>query len=133
MISLGVNKLHNTQMEKPICYIPDELANYYKKPGMEKNAFSDKRTAIRTILSIYMEYQCIPTDLNDHEPHDPNGLGIFEMICLKLLMMPKHTRHVRTIYSQLSDIYEKIVNKRQNIISVMEDTFSLEELEDYGL
>jgi len=48
------------------------------------------------------------------------------------LMMPKHTRHVRTIYSQLSEIYEKIVDNRQNIITVMEDTFSLEELEDYG-
>lgn len=119
-------------MEKPICYIPEELINYYKKPCAEKNAFCDKRTAVRTILSIYLEYQCLPTELNNYEPHDPNGLGIFETICLKLVMMPKHTRHVRTIYSQISEIYEKIVDKRQNIIAVMEDTFSLEELEDYG-
>lgn len=120
-------------MEKPVCYIPDQLINYYKSPNAEKDAFVNKQNAIKTILSIYMDYQCVPTEINEFEPHDPNGLGIFEMICLKLLMMPKHTREIRTIYSHLPEIYVRIIEKKQNIIQVMDDTFSMEQLEDYGL
>jgi hypothetical protein len=120
-------------MEKPVCYIPEQLINYYKSPNAEKDAFINKQNAIKTILSIYLEYQCLPTEINEFEPHDPNGLGIFEMICLKLLMMPKHTRQIRTVYSQIPEIYNRIIEKKQNITQVMDDMFSLEQLEDYGL
>ncbi len=120
-------------MNKPICYIPEGLIHFYKLPSVLQHPFRDKQTAIKSILSIYLEYQCLPTEHNDMEPHDPNGLGIFEMICLKLSMMPKHARKMRCMYMQLPEIYEKVVEKHQNIISVMDEAFSLEELADYGL
>jgi hypothetical protein len=118
-------------MEKPICYIPESLTNFYRRPL--DNPFVDKQTAIRTILSIYLDYQCLPTEHNDMEPHDPNGLGILEMICLKLLMFPQYARHIRDVYSKLPEIYEQIVEKNRSIVSVIDEHFTLEQLENYGL
>lgn len=118
-------------MEKPVCYIPESLDGFYKQSNL--NPFKDKATAIKTILSIYLDYQCLPTEHNDMEPHDPNGLGILEMICLKLIMFPEHTRHMREFYSKLPEFYEDILEKRTNILRIMNEHLTLEELESYGL
>ena len=118
-------------MEKPICYIPESLKNFYKIPV--DNPFVDKQTAIKTILSIYLDYQCLPTEYNDMEPHDPNGLGILEIICMKLLMFPQYTRHIRDVYTKLPLIFEQIVEKNISIVSVIDEYFTLEQLENYGL
>jgi hypothetical protein len=118
-------------MEKPICYIPDNLEGYYKKTI--DNPFKDKITAIKTILSIYLDYQCLPTEHNEQEPHDPNGLGILEMLCLKLIMFPEHTRHIRDFYSKLPDFYQQVLDKKKNIIQIIDEHFTIEELESYGI
>jgi len=118
-------------MDKPICYIPESLIGYYKKNI--DNAFKDKKTAIKTILSIYLDYQCLPTKHNDQEPHDPNGLGILEMLCLKLIMFPEHTRHIRELYSKLPDIYEHIIEKKKNIVQIIDENFTIDELQSYGI
>jgi len=118
-------------MDKPICYIPETLQGFYKKNI--DNAFIDKITAIKTILSIYLDYQCLPTEFNEHEPHDPKGLGILEMLCLKLIMFPEHTRHIREMYSKLPEFYQQIFEKKKNIIQIIDENFTLDELESYGL
>ena len=118
-------------MEKPVCYIPEALVGYYKKTI--DNPFIDKTTAIKTILSIYLDYQCIPTEHNDMEPHDPHGLGILEMMCLKLVMFPEHTQHIRQFYTILPDIYQQILEKKKNIIEIIDENFSIDELQSYGI
>ncbi len=118
-------------MEKPVCYIPESLEGYYKK-HMD-NPFKDKATAIKTILSVYLDYQCLPTEHNDMEPHDPNGLGILEMICLKLIMFPDYTRRMRDLYARLPELYERILEGKTTILHIIDEQITLDELESYGL
>ena len=98
----------------------------------ESEVFRDKETAIRAILSVYLDYRCIPTELNDNEPEDPLGLGILEILCLKLIAMPTHTRIIRDTYQKLDEMYNSIVKQRVSIEKVIDQNFTLDQLRDYG-
>ena len=150
----------DTRLRENSCFIPDDVVGFYRRRYEEdsrryeedshsrryeedsrryedslKNPFENKETAVKMILSIYYDYQVAPTEYNDYEPHDPHGLGILEIMCMKLIMFPQHTQHIRTVYGRLADIHERIRNGKGtvSIVDVMCDTFTLCELEDYGL
>jgi len=116
-------------MEKPKCYIPTSLTGFHNRV---KEPFVDIDTAVRSVLSVYLDYRCLPSEHNDREPDDPNGMGIFELICIKLIMCPEFSAHARKVYSVLDTIYERIVSKGESSISVMKETFTLDELKYYG-
>jgi hypothetical protein len=48
-------------------------------------------------------------------------------------MFPQYARHIRDIYSKLPEIYEQIVEKNRSIVNVIDEHFTLEQLENYGL
>ena len=107
------------------------LKGIYKKYS-ECEVFVDKKRAIEAILSVYLDYRCLPTEFNDNEPEDPHGLGILEILCLKLITMPTHTRLIREIYAKLDGMYDDIIKRGVPIEKVIEQNFSLEQLRDYG-
>jgi len=117
-----------------VCYIPEDVVGFYRSEESQRiDPFESTATAVKMILSIYYDYQVAPTEYNDYEPHDPHGLGIFEIMCMKLVMFPEHTVHIRTVYEQLHELHEKIRTGRTDIVTAMNGTFTLRELEDYGL
>lgn len=117
-----------------VCYIPEDVVGFYRSEESRRiDPFENTAIAVKMILSIYYDYQVAPTEYNDYEPHDPHGLGILENICMKLVMFPEHTVHIRTVYEQLHELHEKIRTGRTDIVTAMNDIFTLRELEDYGL
>lgn len=117
-----------------VCYIPEDVVGFYRsETNRHIDPFENKATAVKMILSIYYDYQVSPTEYNDYEPHDPHGLGIFETMCMKLVMFPEHTHNIRKVYETLHELHEDIRTGRKDIVGAMNATFTLRELEDYGL
>ena len=119
-------------MSKPKCYIPLRLKDIYKKYNSIEEIHDNKRLIIECILSIYLDYRSIPTELNDNEPDDPVGLGILECLCIKLIANPQFTRHIRDIYGNLDEFYDELINKRKSMIDIIDNHFTIEELRFYG-
>ena len=112
------------------CYISNDLIDYYKSVGIEP--FHNKKKAIKSILSVYLHYRCIPNEDNDFEPQDPVGLGIIECIILKLIQFPENTTSMRILFERLDDLLVNIVDDTKNLENTLYDTFTLEQLRSYG-
>ncbi len=112
------------------CYISNDLIDYYKSVGNEP--FPNKKKAIKSILSVYLHYRCIPNEDNDYEPQDPVGLGIIECIILKLIQFPEYTTSMRILFQRLDDLIVKIVDDTTTLENTLYDTFTLEQLRSYG-
>ena len=129
--SLSIDTKDET-MEKPKCYIPKKLAGFYRKHP-EDYIMADKERTINAILSVYLDYRCLPTEYNENEPDDPAGLGILELICIKCIANPEFTRRIREVYSNLDTLYTDIVEKNKPFAKVLDDNFTHGELLYYGI
>lgn len=112
------------------CYISDDLIDYYKSIGDEP--FPNKKIAIKSILSVYLHYRCVPNEDNDFEPQDPVGLGIIECIILKLIQFPDYSKSMRILFERLENLLIDIVDNKITLEKTLYETFTLEQLRSYG-
>lgn len=112
------------------CYISDNLIDYFKTVGDEP--FPNKQIAVKSILSVYLHYRCIPNEDNDFEPQDPVGLGIIECIILKLIQFPEFSKSMRILFERLEELLIEIVDNKITLEKMIYNTFTLEQLRSYG-
>jgi len=122
--------IQNILQKMSKCYISQDLIDYYK--SVEYEPFVDKKTAVKSVLSVYLHYRCIPNEDNDFEPQDPVGLGIIECIILKLIQFPEYTKQMRLLFEQIDNLLIEIVDNKINLEKTLDDIFTLEQLRSYG-
>jgi hypothetical protein len=127
-IEIIITKIILQKMSK--CYISDDLIDYYK--SVRDEPFPNKKIAVKSVLSVYLHYRCVPNEDNDFEPQDPVGLGIIECIILKLIQFPEYSKRMRLLFEQIDNLLFEIVSNKISLEKTLHDTFTLDQLRSYG-
>jgi hypothetical protein len=116
------------------CYIPAEFHKLFdtkEKRIRMSTQEHDKEFVAKEILAVYYHYCVDANDDNNHIPVDISGLDVIECICVKLLVNPRHSYHIRGVMSNLHTTHKLIIGNRITLLDSLLILFTEEELIDY--